>query len=239
MLYEIIIATLLISSISLLAVLFLALSDKLLNLTTHYFVALSAGTMMGTAYLHLIPELSEEIPLENLLMIILIAFGVFFILEKIIHWRHSHSNVETKQSIGYMNLVGDGLHNFIDGLLLAATFAVDVRLGIMASFAVALHELPQEIGDFGVLLHAGWSKAKAIRANILVSLTMVAGGILGFFLFNIFEGFLPYLTAIAAGGFIYIASSDLIPELKEERNILKSLSHLLVFGLGIAITYML
>ncbi|MBI2356828.1 ZIP family metal transporter [Candidatus Dojkabacteria bacterium] len=239
MLQYILLSTVLISSISLVAVLFLAFKEKLLKAATHYFVALSAGTMMGTAYLHLIPELSETLPLENLLLIILLAFGLFFIVEKSIHWHHSHSDDDKVTSIGYMNLIGDGIHNFIDGVLLAATFAVDVKLGILASFAVALHELPQEIGDFGVLLHAGWSKWEAIKSNLIVSMTMILGGIVGFYLFNILEGTLLYLTAVAAGGFIYIASSDLIPELKEEKRIIKSISHLLVFGLGVLITYLL
>lgn len=239
MLEQIIIATGVISLISLVTVAFLGIKEKWLIATTHYFVALSAGTMMGTAYLHLIPELTESLPIEQILTVILIAFGTFFVFEKIIRWRHSHNDLETKQSVGYMNLLGDGIHNFIDGVLLASTFAIDPKLGIMAAVSVALHEIPQEIGDFGVLVHSGWSKWKAIKANVLISLTMLIGGIVGFYVFNLVESTLPYLTAIAAGGFIYIASSDLIPELKEENNIMKSISHLLVFGLGIIITYMI
>lgn len=236
MLIQILVATTLISLLSLVAVLLLSVKKNVLNSITHYLVALSAGTMIGAAFLHLLPESIEFIGSEVVFLVVLASFIGFFLIEKVIHWHHCHTVGKHEHPIGYMNLTGDAVHNFIDGLVIAGAFSVDISLGIVTSLAVAMHELPQEIGDFGVLLHAGWSKLKATRANLLVSMTMILGGIVGYFLVDKVDFILPYLTAFAAGGFIYISASDLIPELKEEENLGISLGHIAVFVVGIALT---
>ncbi|KKR06124.1 MAG: Zinc/iron permease [candidate division WS6 bacterium GW2011_GWF2_39_15] len=233
----ILIITILISSLSYIALLLLNLKRNLLHDVTDYLIALSAGTMIGTAFLHLIPESIPLLGGENTFVLILISFLFFFIIEKAIHWHHSHNSSEYKNTTGHMNLIGDALHNFIDGILIAGTFAIDIRLGVLTSLSVALHELPQELGDYGVLIHAGWGKIKALKANILVSVTMIFGGLLGYFLSTLFGAIIPYLSIIAAGGFIYISASDLIPQLKSENKIIRSIFHIGIFSLGILLTY--
>ncbi len=236
MLTQIILATLLLSAISLISIFFLSLKKETLGKITHYLVALSAGAMMGAAFLHMLPESLEFLDEKLVFATTLAGFMAFFILEKVLHWHHCHNVGQHKHTLGYMNLAGDGLHNFIDGLVVAAAFMVDTSVGIVVSLAVASHELPQEISDFGVLLHSGWERIKALKANAVISLTMVLGGILGYFLINQVESILPYLMAFAAGGFIYISASDLVPELKEESSLKKSALHILVFLAGIIMT---
>jgi len=162
---------------------------------------------------------------------------LFYLIEKIFHWRHCHQDHCDVHTFGYVNLIGDSIHNFIDGLIIAATFLVDVRLGITTSLAIALHEIPQEIGDFGVLLYAGFERMKALVLNFLVALTVVAGGIVGYFLSFRLEGLLVYLLPLAAGGFLYISTSDLIPEIRKETNLKKSLLSFTFFIIGILIMY--
>jgi zinc and cadmium transporter len=136
-----------------------------------------------------------------------------------------------------MNLVGDSLHNFIDGLVIASVFMVDFKLGITTTLAIALHEIPQEIGDFGVLIHAGFNKGKALVLNYIVATTVILGGVVGYFASFYIEDVMPYLLPIAAGGFIYIASSDLMPEIREETNLKKSIMSFGIFLLGIIFMY--
>lgn len=137
-----------------------------------------------------------------------------------------------------MNLFGDSVHNFIDGLIIAATFLVDINLGIVTAIAIGLHEVPQEIGDFGVLVYAGFKKKKALILNFLVASTVILGGIVGFFLAEQIEGSIQFLIPFAAGGFIYIAASDLLPEVRKEKNLVKSLTSFGFFLIGFAIMYL-
>lgn len=199
-----------------------------------FLVSLSAGALMGGAFIHLLPEAVAIWQNQTPFLIVLFAFAVFFLIEKILHWRHCHQSKCTKHLAGHMNLVGDSVHNFIDGLIIAAAFASSPALGFSTTLAVALHEIPQEIGDFGVLLYSGWSKSKALLANFLVALTVVLGGLVGYF-FSGLDQFMAYLIPFAAGGFIYIAASDLMPELRKETSLKKSLSFFSLFSLGILI----
>jgi len=219
------------------AALFLLVKKDLLAKITMFLVSLSAGTLMGGAFLHLLPEASEKIEPEGLFMIALLSFVIFFLVEKILHWRHCHKDNCEVHTFGHMNLFGDSIHNFIDGLVIAGAFLVDIRLGIVTTFAIALHEIPQEIGDFGVLIHAGFDKAKALAINYAVATTVVFGGITGYFISFYSENIIRYLLPFAAGGFIYIASSDLIPELRKESNVKKSAGLFAIFLLGIFIMY--
>jgi len=203
-----------------------------------FLVSLSAGALMGGAFLHLLPEASEVIGMDSLFGIFLISFIVFFLIEKILHWRHCHESDCSVHTFGYMNLVGDSIHNFIDGLVIASVFMVDVKLGIATTIAVAIHEIPQEIGDYGVLVYAGFRRKIALILNYAVALTVVLGGIVGYFSFSSLESFLPYLMPFAAGGFVYIAASDLMPEIKKESNFKKSVISFFVFLLGITVMYL-
>jgi len=230
-------ACLLISLCVWVAILLLLLKRKTLQNITINLVALSAGALMGGAFLHLLPEASEALDINIIYPIVLVAFIFFFLMEKLLFWRHCHNGVCPVHTFGYMNLFGDSIHNFIDGMVIASTFLIDFNLGVATTLAIALHEIPQEIGDFGVLLHAGFHYKKALIINFLVALMVVAGGIAGYFLSFYEHNIVSYLVPFAAGGFIYIAASDLMPEIKKEKDIKKSLLAFLVFVLGIGMMY--
>ena len=234
----ILISSFLISSGALIGVLFLAFNKKLTSKILLFLVSLSAGTLMGGAFLHLMPEAVEELPVDTVFILVLASFIVFFFVEKIFHWRHCHKDVCDVHSFGYINLIGDSIHNFIDGLIIAAAFLIDIKLGITTTLAIAFHEIPQEIGDFGVLLYAGFKRTKALLLNFAVALTVVVGGVIGYFLSFAFENIIVYLLPIAAGGFLYIASSDLIPEIRKEERLKKSLLSFVWFLMGIFIMYL-
>ncbi|MDD3711248.1 MAG: ZIP family metal transporter [Patescibacteria group bacterium] len=239
--FYIIIASVITSLLSFVGVLFLSFSIKKLKKIVMFLVSLSAGALLGGAFLHLIPEALEEVDHHSNMVWFGILGGIilFFILEKIIHWRHCHEITcdEHPHPIGVMNLVGDGLHNLIDGMVIAGAFLVDIRLGVLTTVAVITHEIPQEIGDFGVLIHAGYSVKKALFYNFISASFSILGAIIVILLGTYLDGFVEFIIPITAGGFIYIASSDLIPELKKEIRINKSLKQLLgiIIGLGIMI----
>ncbi len=232
---SIILASLAISLCVWIAVLFLYFKKETLHKITLFLVSLSAGALMGGAFLHLLPEATQEIEVSKLYLIVLAAFIFFFFMEKLLFWRHCHKENCPIHTFGYMNLVGDSLHNFIDGLVIAGAFLVDIKLGIATTIAIAIHEIPQEIGDFGVLIHAGFNKKRALVVNYLVALTVVLGGVVGYFMSFTLNNIIPCLLPFAAGGFIYIAASDLMPELRKETNLKRSISSFAVFILGIAL----
>ena len=217
----------------------LALKDKILNKILLVLVSLSAGALMGGAFLHLLPEAvekTEEINLD-IFLIVLLGFILFFMIEKVLHWRHCHKGKCDVHTFHYMNLIGDSVHNFIDGLILAASFSISIPLGLTTTIAIAAHEIPQEIGDFGVLIFGGFKKKKALILNFSVALIIVLGGIIGYFISNTIDQAAILLLPFAAGGFIYIAATDLVPEIKKELNIKKSMATIFVFLFGIIIMW--
>lgn len=238
--------TILISLVSFIGIFTLALKDKVLNKILLFLVSLSAGALMAGAFLHLIPEAIEEsiyeheghmeIPLEPFIFVIF-GFILFFIIEKVLHWRHCHKGNCDIHTFHYMNLIGDSVHNFIDGLILAASFVTSVELGITTAFAIVAHEIPQEIGDFGVLIYGGFKKKKAIMLNFIVAATAIIGGIIGFIISRSIDGATIFLLPFAAGGFIYIAATDLIPEIKKELDYKKYLITLIIFIFGILLMW--
>lgn len=229
-------STFFVSLISFVGVIALSLKEKLLHQILLLLVALSAGALMGGAFFHLIPEAISGYELSGidaLFSYVIFGFVLFFLLEKILFWRHCHDVGCKVHTFGHMNLIGDAVHNFIDGLTIAATFVSDVNLGIATTTAIAFHEIPQEIGDFGVLLHSGFKKTKAVLVNFITALSAVAGGIAGFLISSNIGNFVSMLLPIAAGGFMYIAASDLIPEIREIVSPKKSALTFVVFLLGI------
>jgi len=202
-------------------------------------VAISAGTLLGGTFLHLIPEANKNLAIDKIGIVIIGSFVFFFLLEKLLHWRHCHKGDCDIHAFGFLNLIGDALHNFIDGVIIAAAYLTDNHLGLITTIAVAFHEIPQEIGDLAVLLYAGFSKKRAFWANTLVALTAVIGGGLGFFLARNVTQILPYLLALAAGGFLYISTSDLIPEIRKENKNSSSLPSFFFLLLGIFIMWLL
>lgn len=233
----ILVTTFIISLISLIGLVFLAKFDAFLAKVVFLLVGLSTGTLLGGAFFHLLPESLEFLEFDRVAILMLIAFSTFFLLEKYLHWHHSHEDEVENHPIGYMNLVGDAIHNFSDGIIIATAFSIDVRLGFITGVAILVHELPQELGDFGVLIHSGFDKNKALIANFIVSLTAMLGGLLGYFALGFFESLQIYILPIAAGSFLYISASDLIPELKKESNIGKSLKSFLLFVIGLVLMY--
>jgi zinc and cadmium transporter len=234
------ISVFIVSLISLIGVITLSIKTKKLSSFLIYLISFSAGTLLGDAFIHLLPEAVENYGLTlNLSFSILAGIIVFFILEKIIHWQHCHGTITEAHHIhpfAYMNLVGDAIHNFLDGIIIAASYLISIPAGIATTIAVLFHEIPQEIGDFGVLLHGGFSKNKALVVNFLSALTAILGAVLTLWLGTSIANLESILVPIAIGGFIYIASSDLIPQLhKHSDTIGKSLLQLLAFIAGIAV----
>ncbi|MAF50970.1 MAG: ZIP family metal transporter [Nanoarchaeota archaeon] len=236
-LLQIIIATFIASAISLLGIFTLYLKDKLLDKILLSLVSLAAGALLGDAFLHLIPEAIAYFNNETVFLYILIGFTLFFVVEKFLHWHHCHKGHCEDHSIAHMNLIGDGIHNFIDGLIIAASFVADFRLGVVTTLAVILHEVPQELGDFGVMVYGGYSKLKALLLNFLTATGAILGGVIGYFLSTFTEASVMFLLPFAAGGFIYIAASDLIPEIKKEVELKKNLLNFIFFLVGVFLMY--
>lgn len=239
-----ILSVILVSLISLVGVITLSIKTKRLNKFLIYLISFSAGALLGDTFLHLLPELIEKnnFTIQTSLYIIL-GIGIFFILEKFIHWQHCHAHMSEENHIhpfAYINLVGDGLHNFIDGIIIATSYIISIPIGIATTIAVILHEIPQEIGDFGILLHSGFKKTKALLLNFASALFAILGAVIALFSFNIIKNIELILLPISAGGFIYIAGSDLIPELhKHSESATRSLLQLISIILGVLIMVLL
>ena len=231
----IILATIIVSLLSFAGIITLALKGQILNKILLILIGLSAGTLMGGAFIHLLPEAVEGNPGMNAFLFVLVGFILFFIIEKVLHWRHCHKGECDVHTFTYMNLIGDSIHNFIDGLIMAASFVISVPLGITTTIAISVHEIPQEIGDFGVLIYGGFSKKKALLLNFLIALTAVIGGIVGYIISSRIENIVLFILPFAAGGFIYIAATDLVPEIKKEMDMKRYMATLIVFILGILI----
>lgn len=228
----------LVSLISFIGVFTLSMSGEKLNRLIMLLVSLSAGTLLGDSFLHLMPEMAEKNQAGLAIWLwLLTGILTFFVLEKIIHWRHCHleSTAFHPHPVGTMNLVGDGLHNFIDGMIIAGSFLVSVKLGLATTLAVIAHEIPQEIGDFGILLHAGYSRIKALLLNFVSAVAAIFGVLLTLAIGLEAENFTSFIIPFTAGGFIYIATADLIPELKKDTAPVKSLLQLLLIIIGMAI----
>jgi zinc and cadmium transporter len=237
----IIVTTFAIALIAFIGIFTLSLKDKVLNKILLFLVSLSAGALMGGALLHLLPEAIEKTETVefDVFLVVLIGFVLFFLIEKVLHWRHCHKGKCDVHTFHYMNLIGDSVHNFIDGLIMAASFSISTTLGFTTAIAIAAHEIPQEIGDFGVLVFGGFEKKKAIILNFCVSLAIVFGGIVGYFISRNVEQATIFLLPFAAGGFLYIAATDLVPEIRKEENIKKSMATIVVFICGILIMWLI
>jgi zinc and cadmium transporter len=213
-------------------------------------VSFATGALLAVAFWGLIPHALEEAGKEEFQWLSgTILFGIlgFFMLEKLLVWRHCHSGSceehgdkgHSRHAAGPLIVLGDSIHNFVDGVLIAAAFLVDVKLGIVTSIAVAAHEIPQEVGDFAILLHSGYSKSKALWYNILASLATVLGGILAYFGLADMHALLPYIISLAASSFIYVAVADLIPSLHKKTDAVSSLQQIGLIAAGVALVFTL
>jgi zinc and cadmium transporter len=230
-------SVILVSLVSLIGLFTFKLSDSVLKKVLIYFVSFSVGGLLGDAFLHLLPEAIELNSQVNLALYILSGIIISFGIEKFVHWRHCH--IPTSKSHPHpfviMNLVGDAVHNFIDGLVIGASYLTSLPVGIATTIAIMLHEIPQEIGDFGVMVHGGVKRKRALLLNFVTALTAIAGTVISLSVGSYATAFKSFLIPFAAGSFIYIAASDLIPELHKETKPIISVLQLvtLIFGIGI------
>ncbi len=214
------------------------------------FVSFAVGALLGAAFLGLLPEALEASGVggaQKVALVVLLGLLGFFLLEKMVLWRHCHTDDceahvpdmehARKMSAGTLILIGDGVHNMVDGVLIAAAFLTDIHLGVMTSVAVIAHEIPQEVGDFAVLLHSGYSRGKALWYNVLSSLTTILGGIVAYFSLWLAHAAVPYVLAIAASSFIYIAVADLIPGLHKRPELSATMQQFALITLGIVVIF--
>lgn len=217
----------------------------LLSRWVGHMVSFAVGALLAVAFLDVLPEaLERSTNTQSLLATLLGGLLLFFVLQKAALWRHSHGEVDGDpghhhghahgQSTATMILIGDGFHNFVDGILIAAAFSADIQLGIATTTAVIIHEIPQEIGDFMVLLNSGFGKRQALIWNLVSSLASVAGGILGYLLLDTAQGAIPYVLALAAASFIYVAMADLIPGMQRRWDAKAAISQVSLIAAGIA-----
>jgi len=239
-----------VSLISLIGIIALSLKEKLLNSFLFIFVGIAAGALFGDALIHLIPEVLKET--EDVLFASLsILSGIlgFFILEKFLRWRHVHEiedccMEETHDEariapLGYIVWTSDSIHNFIDGLIIGISYLVSIEIGIATTIAIILHEIPQEISDFAILLHSGFKKIKALVINFLSALFALAGGFVAVIASSSVEAVTPAIMGFAAGSFLYIAGSDLVPEIHKTKDPKRSLIQFIALCIGIAIMALL
>ena len=231
-------SVLIVSLLSFIGILTLSIKTEKLKSILIYMISFSAGALFGGAFLHLLPEVVEQAGFGlNISLFVISGIAASFIVEKVIHWRHCHLPI-TKEHVhpfSIMNLFGDAVHNFLDGLIIGAAYLASIPVGIAATIAIILHEIPQEIADFGILLHGGFTKAKALFFNFLTALTAVLGAIIALIIGSHVEQLTTFILPFAAGGFIYIAGSDLIPELHKECKIEKSSLQFATFALGVLV----
>lgn len=225
-----------VSLVSLVGVFTLSIKEDTIKKYIFLLVSLAVGALLGDAFIHLIPEAFETSASPLAISLLVIAgIVVFFILEKFLHWHHHGDDTQEYaiHPVGKLVLFSDGVHNFIDGVIIGISFLASVPLGIATTLAVILHEIPQEIGDFAVLLHAGYTRKRALWLNFLSALTAVLGTLVAFMLGEVGESFTNWVLPFAAGGFIYIAMTDLIPELHKTKKISHSFLQLLSLILGV------
>lgn len=238
---------------------FLLLPESQRNRILPHGISFAIGALLTVSFWGLIPHALEEArpdQIQPLSGSILIGILLFFTLEKLLIWRHCHSHsceahIEDghdhrgqehehgRRSTGVLIILGDSIHNFVDGVLIAAAFLTDVQLGIVTSLAVAAHEIPQEVGDFAILLESGYSKGKALFYNVLASTTTVIGGVLAYFSLEDLHDILPYFLTLAASSFIYIAVGDLIPSLHKKTDIKTSLQQITLILAGVLLIFSL
>ncbi|MCX5712427.1 MAG: ZIP family metal transporter [Candidatus Omnitrophica bacterium] len=233
-------ASIFVSLVSLIGIFSLFFKENLLEKILIPLIAFSAGGLIGGAFLHIMPEAIRDYGDKNVFLYLIVGFIVFFILEKYLHWRHCHKGGECKtHPFTYLNLFGDAIHNFTDGLAIGASFVIGIHFGLITTFVIILHEIPHEIGNFGVLVYGGFSRVKALIFNFITALTCILGASAGFLLSEKIKSFSMYLLPIIAGGFVYIAACDLIPEIHKGDNNTNSRSLISVFAFLFGIIFIL
>ena len=234
---------------------YLLINDKFQKILLPHTVSFAIGALLGAALLALLPHavsVSENVDLHDLGLTILLGLLGFFLLEKMVLWRHCHSShcevhslseagkhdhQHSKDASGTLIIIGDAVHNLVDGVLIAAAFMTDIDLGIVTAMAVAAHEIPQEIGDFAILLNSGFKRGRALFFNVLASMATLVGAIIAYYSLQSMQHALPYILAIAASSFIYIAVADLIPGLHKKTKLRETLQQIILIALGVVTIY--
>jgi len=250
-----VVSVLIVSLVSLVGILALSFNTHFLNKSLSFLVSLAVGALFGDAIIHLIPEAFEMSGSpETVSLFILLGIFSFLILEKFLHWRHVHNanhihEIDTSdpsevakhniKPVGVLVIVSDGIHNLLDGIIIGASYFVSIEVGIATTIAILLHEIPQEIGDFGLLMHAGFTKIRALLVNFLSALTSVFGVALAIIVGSSGAEFIPLATAFAAGSFLYIAGSDLVPELNKVSDLKRSFVQLIAILIGVSVMWVL
>ena len=232
-----------VSLLSIIMALPLLIKKSISKTTLLFLLSFSVGILLSTIFMGLLPEAIgnlEKYGETNFILLglyILIGFLLMFIIENFVHSQHKHQNKSDMHQHAYhlapINLIGDGIHNFIDGLVIAVTYAVDLTLGIIATISIIFHEIPQEIADFGVLLYSGMSKKKALIFNLLSAIAAIFGALIGILLLGKLDGFITFIIPFAIGNFLYIAASNLVPQLHNESDMKQTFIHIIVILLGI------
>lgn len=236
-----VVSTLLVSIVSLSGIFLLTIRDKVLQKIVLYLVSFAIGSMLANVFFHLLPEAYEvSSSIEKASTLVLVGFLGSFIIEKYIHWHHCHNlHCKHAEPVGIMLLIGDALHNATDGMLIAASYMVSIPVGIATTIAIMLHEIPQEIGDFAVLIHSGYTRAKALLWNLCTALTALIGAIVLVWLHDHVSNIEAILLPIIAGNFLYIAGTDLLPTLQKQTKVKNSIIQLLSIIAGIALVFFL
>jgi len=230
----------LVSLLSLVGISLLSLSHEVFHRLVSFLIAMAVGALFGDAFLHLLPEAYGREPAWTVGLWVLAGILGFFALENFLQWRHQHSDEEMEiQPFGYLSLLADSLHNFMDGLLIGASYLGGVTLGIATTMAVALHEIPHEFSDFGVLVQSGFTRGRALFLNFLTALAAVAGGLVAWWVGTASLDFTRALLPFAAGNFIYLAGSDLIPQLHRKTGPFRALFQIAGILLGAGIMLLL
>lgn len=235
----IIIFTLIGSVVSLIGGVLLLIKEKFAIKISHFLTSFAAGTLLGTAFFDLLPEaqVAGAGNKVNIFLWVLLGILIFFLLERFIHHHDHGKNPEDKKSVVPLIVIGDSLHNFIDGVAMAATFLVSIPLGVVTSLAVATHEIPQEIGDFGLMLNKGVPRKRVLLINFYSALAALAGAILTYLAKDIIQGLLPAILALTSGFFIYIAAANLIPEIHSRENQKIAFWETIMLLLGVIVVY--
>jgi len=230
------VSVILVSLVSLIGVFSLSIKEEVLKKYINFFISLAIGALLGDAFLHIIPEAFNSNLGESLASLLIIGgILIFFIIEKFIHWHHhgEDKNEDHIHPVGKLVIFTDGFHNMVDGIMIGASFLVSIPVGIATTIAIILHEIPQEIGDFAVLIHSGCTKKRALLFNFLSALASIVGVIIVFIFGSAVENSVIWFIPIAAGGFIYIAVADLIPELHKTTKVRHSIAQLMIIIIGI------
>lgn len=229
-----------VSLLSLIGISLFALSHESFHRIVFGLVALAVGALFGDAFLHLLPEAYADVTHSSQTSLFIIAgILLFFVLENFLHWRHQHSDEHQEiQPYGYLNILADMAHNFIDGLIIGASYLVGAKMGLATSLAVLLHEIPHEFSNFGILVKSGFSRWRALLINFLTGVTALVGGLVAWWVGGSMEGFIHLLIPLTAGGFIYIAGSDLVPQLHKDVKSVRALVQFIAILAGIGLMFL-